>query len=102
MKLIQVTSAKKIEPIYINIDMIGHINSYTETGNYSGEIKGRVVTNIGVTTHNNGGFYVIETVREVIQKIKIANGLIESKVNLAKKIQKLNQSKSKIKSNETF
>jgi len=26
MKLIQVTSAKKIEPIYINVDMIGHIN----------------------------------------------------------------------------
>lgn len=101
MKLIQVTSSKKNQPVYINIDMIGHINSYTETGNYSGEIKGRVVTNIGVITHNNGGFFVIENVERVISKIKKANAVIENKINLVEKIKKINQ-KSKIKSNETF
>jgi len=99
MKLIQVTSKEK-KSIYINIDMIGHILSHTELNKgYGVSIP---ITKIGVTTHNNGGFEVLETVEQVIRKINNA-GLIESKINLAKKIQKINQkSKSKIKSNETF
>jgi hypothetical protein len=98
MKLIQVTNKEK-KSIYINIDMIGHIFSHTELNKgYGVSIP---ITKIGVTTHSNG-FEVLETVEQVIRKINNA-GLIESKINLAKKIEKINQkSKSKIKSNETF
>jgi hypothetical protein len=98
MKLIQLTNTKR-NSIYINIDMIGHIYSHTELNKgYGVSIP---ITKIGVTTHNNGGFEVLETVEQIIRKIENANaGLTESKINFAKKIKKINQ-KSKIKSNET-
>lgn len=57
MKFIKVISRNTNEYTYININHIGHVYSY----------KG--VTTIGVTTHNNGGFEVRETVDEVLKLI---------------------------------
>jgi hypothetical protein len=36
---------------------------------YGGEEKGRVITIVGCVTHNNGGFKVLETPEEILEKI---------------------------------
>lgn len=63
MKDIIIVHSNRIEkqPVYININHIGH---------FYRTLKG--YTNIGVTTHNNGGFDVKETVEEVIEMINEA------------------------------
>lgn len=66
MKLIKLTSINKQQPIYINIDMIGHLLG-REDVEYNIVTK---YTNIGVVTHNNGGFNVIESVEEILKLIK--------------------------------
>lgn len=69
MKLIKLTNREGDKFYYINIEQIGHIYQETESGDYGGEVKGRVITRVGVTTHNNGGFKVKETPEEIIKKI---------------------------------
>lgn len=63
MRLIKVTSFQTKNPIYINIDMIGSIST-TETH-----------SRIGVTTHNNGGFQVTESVDKILKLIKESKGI---------------------------
>jgi uncharacterized protein YlzI (FlbEa/FlbD family) len=58
MRLIKLTSKINGKSVYINLDYIGDFYEY-EGG-----------TSIGVTTHNNGGFKVKETVEEVLKLIK--------------------------------
>ena len=58
MRLIKLTSKINGKSVYINLDHIGDFYEY-EGG-----------TSIGVTTHNNGGFKVKETVEEVLKLIK--------------------------------
>jgi hypothetical protein len=53
--------------------MVGHVYSETETGNWGGEEKGRVITVVGMLTNKNGWFRVLETVEDVIHKIKLAS-----------------------------
>lgn len=69
-QFIEVTSSKTNKKIHINIDMIGDVSSYVQNGSYVGYVEGREVTKIGCVTHNNGGFDVLETVDEVLKKIK--------------------------------
>lgn len=58
MKLIKLTSAHNSKPVYINIEYIGHMFEVGKDKlNY---------TVVGVTTHNNGGFEVKETVEQII------------------------------------
>ena len=59
---IEVTSATSGDKIFINVDHIGHFY-------HSGKDN---LTKIGVTTHNNGGFPVIETPKEIAGKISSA------------------------------
>jgi hypothetical protein len=59
--------------IYINTQNIGHFYYKVESGRFSKEIEGRRVTIIGVTTHNNGGFSVLETIEQIIKIIENAN-----------------------------
>jgi hypothetical protein len=59
MKIIKLTSANNGGTIYINIEQIGHYYDNTNTKN----------TIVGVTTHNNGGFSVKETVDEITDMI---------------------------------
>ena len=67
MKLIKLTSFNNKTPIYINIDMIGHLYEVEEK-DFNREPKKYTV--IGTTTHNNGGFKVIESIQEVFNRIK--------------------------------
>ena len=67
MKLIKLTSFYNKTPIYINIDMIGHLYEVEEK-DFNREPKKYTV--IGTTTHNNGGFKVIESIQEVFNRIK--------------------------------
>ena len=60
MELIKVTGTNKNTTIYINPNQIGHITNSGEDG----------ATKIGVTTHNNGGFEVKESIEEVLKLIE--------------------------------
>jgi hypothetical protein len=66
-KTIKVTTLSDKKSIYINIDMIGHLYEVEEK-DFNREPKKYTV--IGTTTHNNGGFKVIESVEEVFKRIK--------------------------------
>lgn len=68
MYIIKVTSFQTKKPIYINIDAIGHFYEVEEEIEY-GRVKAKKHTVIGVTTHNNGGFKVTESVKEIAQQI---------------------------------
>lgn len=60
-KFIKVTSISLGSPVYINIQHIGHFYEYG--GN----------TTIGVTTHNNGGFSVKESIEDIVKMINEVN-----------------------------
>jgi len=63
-RFIKLTNLKDKQPIYINIDCIGHV--YTEKPKIEhGRVEKEAHTVVGVTTHNNGGFQVIETPNEI-------------------------------------
>ena len=68
MKIIKVTSFKDKSSIYINVEQIGDFYIVPEKMNY-----GRVVeeehTRVGVTTHNNGGFSIVETPEKLMELI---------------------------------
>jgi hypothetical protein len=65
MKIIKLTSIDK-EPIYINVEHIGHFYEVKPKMEY-GRTTEEKHTRIGVTTHNNGGFKVIESVDKIIK-----------------------------------
>jgi len=70
MKLIKLTSiSKDSTDFYINIECIGHMYEVKETISY-GSVDTPKHTVVGVTTHNNGGFRVKETVKEIIKLIE--------------------------------
>ena len=68
MKVIKLTNLSK-SPIYINIEMIGHFYEVEEKRDY-GSVTKVAHTRLGVVTHNNGGFEVIETANEIMKLIK--------------------------------
>ena len=75
MWVIKVTSLQNKKPIYININMIGHFYEVEEKIQY-GRVETPKHTVIGTTTHNNGGFKVTESVKEIAMRITNAgNGL---------------------------
>jgi hypothetical protein len=58
MKIIQLTTRELKRKVYINVEHIGHI-LLSDDGRH---------TRVGVTTHYNGGFSVVETPEEIIAK----------------------------------
>jgi hypothetical protein len=81
MKLIKLTSHKNDEPIYININEIGHFYEVNEGQMwYQGEPITKKHTAVGVTTHNNGGFKVKETAEEILELIRIIKNASNSRV----------------------
>jgi hypothetical protein len=68
MKVIKLTDLKK-EAIYVNTEMIGHFYEVEEKKDY-GSVTKVAHTRLGVVTHNNGGFEVIETANEIMKLIK--------------------------------
>lgn len=65
MKFIELTSSDKGQKFFVNPKMIGHV--YPRTHSITMEIIG---SNVGVVTHNNGGFNVSETPEQIINKIE--------------------------------
>ena len=65
MKIIKLTSPDKL-PIYINVEHIGHFYEVADKMEY-GRVTEEKHTRIAVTTHNNGGFKVIESVDKIIK-----------------------------------
>jgi hypothetical protein len=65
MKIIKLTSVDK-SAIYINVEHIGHFYEIEPKIEY-GRVTEAKHTRIGVTTHNNGGFKVIESVDKIIK-----------------------------------
>ena len=74
MKLIKITSLNDKRPIYINVEMIGHISETAEKISY-GRVETEKHTVIGVITHNNGGFRVIESVNKILKLIEESRGI---------------------------
>jgi len=71
MKIIKVTSLKDNKPIYINVEQIGHFYRVPEKKSY-GSVDEVEHTRVGVTTHNNGGFSIVETPETLIKLINKA------------------------------
>jgi len=69
MKIIKLTSKTTGGPIYINVDAIGHFYSYRDKEPTSVLKPDEHMTVVGVTTHNNGGFKVKETVEQIKKKL---------------------------------
>ena len=74
MRIIKLTSLQDKKPIYINIDVIGHFFEIKEEIKY-GRVEKAKHTRIGALTHNNGGFSVVESVKEIIELIKCSRGI---------------------------
>ena len=66
MKIIKLTSSVDKSPIYINVEHIGHFYEVADKMEY-GRVTEAKHTRVGVTTHNNGGFKVIESVDKIIK-----------------------------------
>ena len=71
MKIIKVTSLKGKTPVYLNVEQIGHFFRVPEKLSY-GSVDEAEHTRVGVTTHNNGGFSIVETPETLIKLINKA------------------------------
>jgi hypothetical protein len=72
MKLIKLTSFNTKKPIYINVEMIGSLSDVEEKEHNREPKK---YTSVGHLTHNNGGFKVIESIKEIVELIKCSRGI---------------------------
>jgi len=68
MKFIKLTSSSDSKPVYINIEMIGHMYEVPAKVEYGKTVED-AHTRVGVTTHNNGGFRVAEDINQIIKLI---------------------------------
>ena len=71
MPFIKVTSATDSKPVYINIEMIGHMYEVPAKVEYGRTVED-AHTRIGVLTHNNGGFRVAEDINQIMKLIEKA------------------------------
>jgi hypothetical protein len=69
MKMIKLTSLKDSKPVFINPNFIGHLYRVPEKRSY-GSVDELEHTTVGVTTHNNGGFRVKETIEQILKLIE--------------------------------
>ena len=68
MKIIKLTSSVGKSPIYINVEHIGHFYEVEDKMEY-GRVTEVKHTRVGVTTHNNGGFKVTESVEKILNML---------------------------------
>ena len=76
MRIIKLTNIynKPHTTVYVNIECIGHISEVPDKIEYGGiEVPAHTV--LGVTTHNNGGFKVKETAKEILKLIEASKGI---------------------------
>lgn len=62
--------------VYISTNHIGHLYEVPEKVEF-GVVKVQAHTRIGVTTHNNGGFIVVEKVEQIIKSIREIEQIIK-------------------------
>lgn len=67
---IKLTNLKDEQPIYINVDCIGHVYA-AKAKILNGRVEKEAYTAVGVTTHNNGGFQVIETPERIFKMLEM-------------------------------
>lgn len=70
-KFIKLESVSNGTPIFINVDMIGDIVEVPDKFYENGKLKSEGYTHIGVLTHNNGGYKVVESAETIL---KLING----------------------------
>jgi len=68
-KFIKLTNLKDSESIYINVEVIGHIYDVNEKIQH-GRVEVEKHTVVGSTCHNNGGFKVKETTKQIFKLIE--------------------------------
>lgn len=66
---IKLTNLKDKQLIYINTDCIGHVYAASPKIEH-GRVEKEAHTVVGTTTHNNGGFQVIETPKEIFAMLE--------------------------------
>ena len=66
---IKLTNLRDKEPIYINVDCIGHVYAEKEKSAY-GHVEVVAHTVVGTTTHNNGGFKVTEPIHAIFTMLE--------------------------------
>lgn len=71
MQFIKLTLLNDNKPIYINITQIGHMYEVETKYEYN-RIKKEKHTRMGVTTHNNGGFEIVENISQIMKLIEKA------------------------------
>ena len=69
MNFIKLTNLQDKQPVFINPTFIGHIFEVAEKHEY-GRIEKAAHTIVGTTCHNNGGFRVTETAKQIFEKIE--------------------------------
>ncbi len=75
MRIIKLKSAgKQGGDIYINIEQIGNFYDVPTKYEY-GRVEEEAYTIVGVTTHNNGGFKVKETAKQILGLIEKSKGI---------------------------
>ena len=74
MRIIELTSLNSSDTIYINVECIGHFYEVKAKLNY-GRVEKQAHTRVGTTTHNNGGFEVKETVKQIKKLIEASRGI---------------------------
>jgi hypothetical protein len=74
MNLIKLTSFKDNCSISINVEHIGHLYEVPDKMQY-GRINEPKHTVVGVLTHNNGGFRVKETIKQIEKLISNSRAL---------------------------
>ena len=71
MKIIKVTSLKDKKPIYLNVEQIGHFFRVPQKMSY-GSVDESEHNRVVITTHNYGGFSIVETPETLIKLINKA------------------------------
>ena len=69
MDFIKLTNLQDKSTIFINPAFIGHLFEEAEK-NFYGRVEKAAHTVVGCTTHNNGGFRVTETAKQIFEKIE--------------------------------
>lgn len=69
MDFIKLTNLQEKATIFINPAMIGHLYEVAAKHQY-GRLETGAHTVVGTITHNNGGFRVTETAKQIFDKIE--------------------------------
>jgi len=69
MDFIKLTNLQDKSTIFVNPAFIGHLYEVAATHSY-GQVNKGPHTVVGTTCHNNGGFRVTETAKQIFDKIE--------------------------------